>query len=167
MDYAQGGSFVEIRGTHQAEDGAEAFRLVEPGAGAHAQLDAGRAQLVGQLRHLVLQRRGAEQRKYLAQQLQVHRAHGMDARAADVEVALLLLDTRAHVADDRGVLAAQALQLDEAVTREGGEVGAAGDASKTKPKFNNLTEGEQKFADGIKLPGQTAPANATTAAIAA
>ena len=42
----------------------------------------------------------------------MHRPHGMDLGAADVELALLLLDARAHVPDHRSVLAAQPFELE-------------------------------------------------------
>ena len=57
------------------------------------------------------QRGRAEQVKHVVQQLQMHRAHGMNTRTAGVELGTLLLDAGAHMLDHRRVFAPQAAQL--------------------------------------------------------
>ena len=110
----------EGRGQHRLDVTAQRLRLAQvvhhagKGVAIHrldTQLEARLLELLRQPGQFGPQRRCAEQVKHFAQELQVHRAHSVNACAAGVKLNLLLLDAGAHVFDDRHVFAAQAAQL--------------------------------------------------------
>ena len=78
---------------------------------AHTQLETLLLQAGHQRRQLLLEGLAAELVEHVAQELDVHGPHGMDARGAQVELALFLLDAVAHGQDDGRIFAAQAAQF--------------------------------------------------------
>lgn len=62
----------------------------------HTELEALLLQAGHQRRQLFLQGLATQFVEHIAQELDVHRLHGMDARGAQVELALLLLDAVTH-----------------------------------------------------------------------
>ena len=80
-----------------------------------AELDAALPQGEDKVGHLGLDGRTAQGLEHVLEQLDVHRPHRVDLLGAGIELALLLLDTPAHVGDHRSILPAQAAQLQHLV----------------------------------------------------
>ena len=120
------------------------------------ELDASLAQGFGQVRHLGLQRRAAQRLEHVFQQLDMHRAHRVDALCAGVEFRLLLLNPATHVGDHRGILATQAAQLEHLVV----EVAAAHVQHPTRFRAQTgNTRGHGRLQDVLALPHHTLAQN--------
>ena len=79
------------QGLHTSEYGPEALERLAVGL-FDAELQALLVQGGIELCHLGLECRGTEAIEYVAQQLEVHRAYGMDLGTAEIEIRLLLDD---------------------------------------------------------------------------